>query len=464
MQFYSMADFLFGPIALLIIIFLARVYAKRKMENNPMFKYFLPGLSIKLFGAFGLCIVYTLYYGGGDTIQYYHDGVCLVKLLFYNPPAFYRIITHAHDPSNIEFFSTDTGYPTYIRDKETWFVVKLSFIFVLFGFGSIIATNFLVATFSFMGVWRLFKVFNNEFPEIQKQLALTIFFIPSVFFWGSGLLKDSFTFAGTGYFVYGYYMAFIKKEKILGNLIVAILAALVILSIKPYIFVGLMPGTIFWSVHKIISQIKGKIAKIATIPLFLLLGAVFGYILLTLLQDQLSAYSIEKILMKSVVTQQDLKMEYYHGNSFNIGDFEPTIPSMLQKFPQALSATLFRPFLLEANNIVMFLSSIENLLILIFTIRVLIMVRVFGIFRFFLRHHLLTFCLIFSIFFGFAVGISTSNFGSLVRYKIPCIPFFVASLFIIQHLKQKEIDEEKRKTHEELNPKELLKIQEKLSS
>ncbi|NNF02533.1 MAG: hypothetical protein HKN22_07590 [Bacteroidia bacterium] len=42
----------------------------------------------------------------------------------------------------------------------------------------------------------------------------------------------------------------------------------------------------------------------------------------------------------------------------------------------------------------------------------------------------MTFCIIFSLFFAFSVGLSTSNFGSLVRYKIPLLPFFVAALFI----------------------------------
>jgi hypothetical protein len=31
------------------------------------------------------------------------------------------------------------------------------------------------------------------------------------------------------------------------------------------------------------------------------------------------------------------------------------------------------------------------------------------------------------------VGLATANFGSLVRYKIPLMPFYVASLFIIRH-------------------------------
>ena len=47
------------------------------------------------------------------------------------------------------------------------------------------------------------------------------------------------------------------------------------------------------------------------------------------------------------------------------------------------------------------------------------------------RHHFLFFSVTFSLFFAFSVGLTTSNFGSLVRYKIPAIPLFVASLFII---------------------------------
>ncbi|HUN02562.1 MAG TPA: hypothetical protein PLS00_06880, partial [Niabella sp.] len=43
------------------------------------------------------------------------------------------------------------------------------------------------------------------------------------------------------------------------------------------------------------------------------------------------------------------------------------------------------------------------------------------------------FCLIFTIVFAFAVGISTYNFGSLVRYKIPCLPFYALAVFLIYY-------------------------------
>jgi hypothetical protein len=32
------------------------------------------------------------------------------------------------------------------------------------------------------------------------------------------------------------------------------------------------------------------------------------------------------------------------------------------------------------------------------------------------------------------VGLTSGNFGNLVRYKIPCIPFFIGSLIIIDYL------------------------------
>ena len=55
----------------------------------------------------------------------------------------------------------------------------------------------------------------------------------------------------------------------------------------------------------------------------------------------------------------------------------------------------------------------------------------FRIFKYTSANGLLLFSLTFSLFMAFSVGISTSNFGSMVRYKIPLIPFYVASLYIL---------------------------------
>jgi hypothetical protein len=42
--------------------------------------------------------------------------------------------------------------------------------------------------------------------------------------------------------------------------------------------------------------------------------------------------------------------------------------------------------------------------------------------------------MIYSFLFSFSVGLSTANFGALVRYKIPAVPFFLAGMFVAEHL------------------------------
>jgi hypothetical protein len=43
------------------------------------------------------------------------------------------------------------------------------------------------------------------------------------------------------------------------------------------------------------------------------------------------------------------------------------------------------------------------------------------------------YCIGFALLFAVFVGTSTFNFGSLARYKIPCLPFFMAALSIIYY-------------------------------
>ena len=43
---------------------------------------------------------------------------------------------------------------------------------------------------------------------------------------------------------------------------------------------------------------------------------------------------------------------------------------------------------------------------------------------------------VFSLIFAISVGISSGNFGTLVRYKIPLMPFYLAGLYIMQSITQ----------------------------
>ncbi|MFM7079028.1 MAG: hypothetical protein ACKOYC_04465 [Bacteroidota bacterium] len=369
-------------------------------------------------------------------MNYFHDATLISKLIFSNPPGFFEILFNGNTPETRYVFTAETGYPIY-DDKPTFFVARISSPIVFFSGGSFIVTTLIFALFSFFGNWRLFKVFTYEFPELSKEMAISTLFIPSVFFWGSGLLKDTITLSCIGFYTYSFYMIFIKREKIFSNAFVIFIASYLILMIKPYIIFALLPGSIIWIVNKYVIDIKNTVIKYLTGPFLLLVGVGGGYLLLANMSDLLGVYSLESVLDRAVVTNTDLKADYYKGNSVDIGDFEATVPSMLSKAPAAINLALFRPYVWEANNLVMFLSGLECLIVLFFTLRILFKARLFGAFPIVYKNHLLSFAIIFSLFFAFSVGISTSNFGSLVRYRIPVLPFFIASMYILGYLNEK---------------------------
>jgi hypothetical protein len=129
------------------------------------------------------------------------------------------------------------------------------------------------------------------------------------------------------------------------------------------------------------------------------------------------------------------------------------------KIPPAITAGLFRPFIWEARNPVMLLSGLENLLFIGLTLRMIFSLGFFGFFVRIGSNPLLIFSVVFSLFFAFSVGLTTSNFGSLVRYKIPCEPFYLGMLFSLYYLKKEGTVEEVEKAGilaEEVPPEEDL--------
>jgi hypothetical protein len=439
---YTLVDFLYAPFLLFFIFYFAKSIRDKRIAAEPEFKYFLPAIIVKILGAITVVIVYTLYYKGGDTNYYFNDGRGLVRLLFKRPDYFGDILINGVDYSKFYYFDEETGYPTYYRSSQTYFVVRLTWPFVMLGLQSFICTCILLAIVSFGGIWRMYRVFIMEFPDLTKQFAFAFFFVPSVFFWGSGLLKDTITFSAIGYFFFSFYMAFIKRHKVLLNIFILYLSLMVIINIKPYIFIGLLPGTLIWIISHYTSKIQGNFIRGITFPSALIIGFACGYLLLLIMGDELGKYTLDKLLNEASVSNYDLKQSYYKGNSFDIGKVDGTVEGMLGKALPAINAALFRPYIWESNSFLMIISGIENLVILFFTIYTLYRLRIFRVFSYFTKNNLLTFSLIFSLFFAFSVGISTSNFGSLVRYRIPLLPFYIASLYIINHLitvKKKEV-------------------------
>jgi hypothetical protein len=105
--------------------------------------------------------------------------------------------------------------------------------------------------------------------------------------------------------------------------------------------------------------------------------------------------------------------------------------------PAAIVATLFRPFLWESRNISTLLTSFESLAMMLFTLFTIFKVGIFGFIRGLFKNPLSLYCFFFSIAFALFVGATTLNFGTLIRYKIPAMPFYVISLLVVLYDKGK---------------------------
>jgi hypothetical protein len=132
------------------------------------------------------------------------------------------------------------------------------------------------------------------------------------------------------------------------------------------------------------------------------------------------------------------------GSVYDLGTFEPSALGALKMFVPAVNVTLFRPYPWEIKNVFMLLSSLESFSFLVITFLFIYRVGLKRIVMIVNENPFLLFCLIFSLVFAFSVGVSTYNFGSLVRYKIPLLPFYTFLLFAIYHNGYKKIVEEKQ--------------------
>lgn len=441
----NFSDFLLLPVYLFIIYNIGVNFRNKRIDSNPVYAYYVRGLMMKIGGGIFLVLIYTVYYKGGDTTAYFESAVVLDRLRAINFSAYLEIMSNNLTQQTYSYFTSETAWPQYFFDKQSFTVVRAANIVNFVGFNSYMLTTVVLAALTYNGIWRLFLLFTEFYPKYVKQLSYSILYIPSVLFWGSGILKDTLTLMGACWFTFSFYKVFIKREQMIINAVTMLLSAMLIIQMKPYIFIALVPGALIWFSFDKIKSINSPVVKFFVAPLIIATILGIGSLALSSISENFGQYSsIDKIVDKAIVTQKDLKMEYNKGNTFDIGEFDGSAGSIGRKFPLATFAGLFFPQLWQVKNPVMLLAAIENTYLLILTIIVLFRVGPLQIYNQVKKEPLLIFSLIFSVFFAFSVGLTTSNFGALVRYKIPAVPFFLSAILILyQRNKQGDtLDEE----------------------
>ena len=142
--------------------------------------------------------------------------------------------------------------------------------------------------------------------------------------------------------------------------------------------------------------------------------------------------SLDGAIRKAQITQDDLLREYHYGaNNYKLNRIDGSINGLLSSAPLAIFTALFRPLAWEIGSPTMVVSAIENTILILFVLYSLIRIGVLKFFKIVINDPFLVYCVFFSLFFAFGVGIAGTNFGALVRYKIPLMPFFFSAVYLI---------------------------------
>jgi hypothetical protein len=300
--------------------------------------------------------------------------------------------------------------------------VRIATVMSFFCLDSFIVINMMFGLACGFLIMRPIRLLAYSGDKILARLLFYSFLIPSFVYWSSGLMKDTICVSCMALVLYAAFAFYYEKRVLV--IFPFILSTIVLYIAKPYIALTFVPIVLMMLYLLYILKIKSKV--MAT---FVLVIVSFAIVLIGINSDTFSEILDENI-NSTVALSENFKFqsENAEGSFFSYGEIDPSLSGILKKAPLAISTVFYRPFIWEAKKIITMLSSFEGFLFMLIT---LLLIFKAGPVRFSRILFTDPFCvpfLFFILVFALFTGLSTPNFGSLARYKIPCLPFY---LFII---------------------------------
>jgi hypothetical protein len=301
---FFVTDFLLVPLYIYTIHRFFTNYIKNKPSHYK--EYFMRGWYVRLTGCLLTALMYDYYYNGGDTIVYYHYALGLNKLFFSDPG---MIVNLFLDPKGFEarryLFETtifvDRG--AFFIDETTSIIVFIAgFLNVIF-LRSYLLTSITLTLFSFYGCWKIFSMFHEMYPQLKRQLAISCLFIPSVFFWGTGIMKEPLCIGGLGLLSYNVYELFFKRGNKVKNIFLALVGSYIIFKIKVYIVLSFLPALAVWVFSRYRYNIKSPFLKTISTPLFIIIAAGAGALVLQTMASYAERYALDEMMRTAKDTQ-----------------------------------------------------------------------------------------------------------------------------------------------------------------
>jgi hypothetical protein len=414
-----MHDFL-TTLPVVIVSLLVGAQFIRRCEPHEQQLLWLSLLMHHVF-SIGHVLLMDLYYGYGDIFAYSSRGRVAAAFLRSD------FLSFAPGLAKVLFQSSDIPpLPFTVMQGSTGSMQTIASFAMFFFNDSLYAACAAIAGVAFLSKLALYGAVKRELLDIpRRSLLFCCMLVPSTVFWSCVLLKESIAMIGVCVVVHAW-QRFVSGKRGLLVWLSLVAGSLMILLIKGYIFPVLGVSLAVWYfLNSLRAQRDAFTFKLwhVAIAAGLMLVIVVGT---GLMMPQFALDNIEEEIAK---TQAQTMGQRETGDSgYMLGDPAGDSSSQLSLAPLALLTSLFRPLLFEARNPLVLISALEMSFFVVFTCVVLYRRKITGTLSETFRRPILGLCLTFMIGFGTGVGLATTNLGTLVRYRMPLIPFFAVFL------------------------------------
>jgi hypothetical protein len=357
------------------------------------------------------------FYGSGDLFGYLRAGKFFAGRMRNDfldmAPRLFSILIQQSEP---------LPFPGIAAGSNTGSMQALSGFLCFFFGDSVFGVCLAIATFSFIAKTVFYRALRAELPQVPQPILLgASLLVPSAVFWSSALLKEPMAVMGLGAMVYGAH-AIVRYARYVSGFAWLALGTFAVGLLKGYLLApfGIGAGLFFGSQAIFAS---GRTVR----PRYLVLAVIIAVGSVIATGAALPHFSAETFADEARIAQA-VGQRTQGGSNYSLGS-----GNIGAQLPLALLTVLYRPFIFEISNPMVAITALEMLGALYLTFRALTRAPLIDTVRYCLATPALCFCIGFVFTLAIGVGLTTTNLGTLARYRMPLMPFYATILAVLAY-------------------------------
>ena len=373
-------------------------FVRHRYVDSAIGDYFFIALLFKIGSGFALGFLFYYHYGVGDTISFFETAKGMATL---EVGEFFNVLTNptvSSQPVRAIYFVRGVAVLVWLTHADYWLV------------------SIYFSVISFLGAFYLTYQLSRWSPKLTRPVLVSFLFFPSIVFWSSGLLKESVVFVCMTYLL-GMYFSYVRKSRLNKiHFLLGALALFVLIVIKYYIAAVFLPLIGYLVLYHIMIDrlsVRWSIWQYSIVIFIVML--VPSLLFLNWLSPNLTYEHLWRVVSENHAIFLKLKPK---DSIHSLVWFDNRLDVVINVFHYLISG-IYRPFIWENLSFPSLIAGLENLGLLGITIYALIRIK-----RVEVTAELLA-VVIYVVILGLFLSYSAPTFGTLARYKVYYMPFFL---------------------------------------